>query len=69
MVNKTKKSGAKKGKLKVGKLKVNKETVQDLSTSTKKKVKGGVADREIVGSGPLCTRDYYCANYPTRLCR
>ena len=69
MVNKTKKSGAKKGKVKVGKLKVNKETVQDLTGSTKKKVKGGVAGIEVAGSGPWCTKDFYCANYPTRLCR
>lgn len=35
------KSGTKKSKVKVGKLKVNKETVQDLTDSDAKKVKGG----------------------------
>lgn len=36
------KSGTKKSKVKVGKLNVNKETVQDLTDSDAKKVKGGI---------------------------
>lgn len=36
------KSGTKKSKVKVGKLKVDKETVQDLTDSDAKQVKGGV---------------------------
>ena len=40
MVTKSKKSGAKKGTVKVGKLKLNRETVKDLSTEEKKRIKG-----------------------------
>ena len=40
MVTKSKETGAKKGTVKVGKLKLNRETVKDLSTEEKKRIKG-----------------------------
>jgi hypothetical protein len=40
MVTKSKKTGAKKGTVQVGKLKLNRETVKDLSTEEKKRIKG-----------------------------
>jgi len=41
MVTKSTKTGAKKGRVKVGRLKLNRETVKDLTTEERKKVKGG----------------------------
>lgn len=43
MVTKSKKTGAKKGTVKVGKLKLNRETVKNLTTEEKKKIKGKLA--------------------------
>ena len=63
----TKRKAAQKSrKVKVDKLKLTKDTVKDLTGSAQKKVKGGVANIEVHGSGPFCTKDYYCVNYPTR---
>jgi hypothetical protein len=43
MVAKTKTKGSqKKGKVKVGKLILNKETVKDLTTRERKRIKGGI---------------------------
>ena len=42
MVTKSKKTGAKKGRVKVGKLKVDKETVKNLTSGQKKRIKGGL---------------------------
>ena len=44
----SKKEGAKKGKVKVGKLKLNRETVTNMSTDEKKKVKGKLAGINVV---------------------
>lgn len=61
------KPGQKKGKAKVGKLKLNKETVKELTDSDLKQVAGGKLGP---GSGPLCTRDFYCQDYPSlRVCK
>ena len=40
------KTGEKKGRVKVGKLKLNRETVKDLTSNQKKKVKGGLIRRD-----------------------
>lgn len=41
-----KKTGEKKGRVKVGKLKLNRETVKDLTSNQKKKVRGGLIRRD-----------------------
>ena len=51
----TKNKTAKKGKVKVGKLKLKRETVKELSTKEKRRVKAGAA---IQTAG--CTREIIC---------
>ena len=73
-----KKGATKKGKVKVGKLKLNKETVKNLTTTERKKVKGGRLNADappitpVYGSCAGCTGATCYPNFPTcgaQICR
>ena len=69
MVTKKKSTGekeAKRGRIEVGKLKLNKETVKDLTTGEKKKVRGAAIGNATANNADLAS---YCdGRCPSRTC-